>query len=61
MNIEIQIIKSTLGIQKKNKKLFDQLKNFEEEKIFLPVNKDNYPDKEYLRLHMERKNKKIKQ
>ena len=46
---------------KKDKELFDQLKKFEGEKIFLPINKENYPDKEYLRLHMERKNKKIKQ
>ena len=46
---------------KKDKELFDQLKKFEEEKIFLLINKKNYPDKEYLRLHMERKNKKIKQ
>ena len=46
---------------KKDKELFDQLKKFEGEKIFLPINKENYPDKEYLRLHIERKNKKIKQ
>ena len=45
---------------KKDKKLFEELKKFEGKKISLPPNKDNYPNKEYLRLHMERKNKKNK-
>ena len=45
---------------KKDKNLFEELKKFEGKKISLPPNKDNYPNKEYLRLHMERKNKKNK-
>ena len=44
---------------KKDKNLFEELKKFEGKKISLPPNKDNYPNKEYLRLHMERKNKKL--
>ena len=39
----------------KDKKLFDELRKFEGEKIFVPITKENCPNKEYLRLHMEQK------
>jgi len=55
-----QVKKFKIGFVEKNSNLFEELKKFEGKKISLPPNKDNYPNKEYLRLHMERKNKKNK-
>ena len=41
-------LETIIEIGDEYKELFDQLKKFEGEKIFLPINKENYPDKEYL-------------
>ncbi len=40
---------------KSDKKLLDQLKMYEGKKILLPVNKDVYPNKDYLRIHRNEK------
>ena len=45
---------------KKDNNLFKELKKYDGKKISLPPHKDYYPNKEYLKLHMERKNKKKK-
>ncbi len=45
---------------RRDKKLFAQLKNFEGKKISLPFKEEDYPNKKYLKLHREKKNKKNK-
>ena len=40
---------------KEDKSLFEELKKYEGQKIFLPINKNFRPKKEYLKIHRERK------